>query len=119
MNIGPNVLAPPRELIASMELHYPGFFRKLAVALDAALEGVDVTVVNWFRTAEHNAAVGGQVNSQHRWACAFDLVVPLAQRAQAKTRLQAAGFWVLDEGDHLHAQAFPAGALAKSGVRPG
>lgn len=119
MKLGPNVQPPPRDLVARLEAKYPGFFRRIAQAFDFTLEGLDVTVVNWFRDREHNAAVGGAVGSQHRWACAFDLVVPREQWTEAARRLRAAGFFVLDEGDHLHAQAFPAGALTKSGIAPG
>jgi len=119
VNLGPNVLVPPRPLIAAIEARWPGFFRDLAESLDRALDGLDATVVNWFRDAEHNRAVGGAVGSQHRWAAAFDIVVPRAQWSDAARRLRAEHFFVIDEGDHLHAQAFPAGALSRSGIAPG
>lgn len=108
---------PPPSVAAALERRQPGFWRAFGIAADRALAGIDGTITSWYRTAEHNVAVGGQIGSQHRYGCAFDLVVPdPAQRVQAMAALRRETFFVIDEGDHLHVQAFPAGALRKAGL---
>lgn len=120
MKLGPNFAPPPRALVVAIGAKSPGFWQRFSSALDQAVGHLDVTLVNWFRSAAHNQAVGGVVNSQHRWGTAVDLVPdPSVDRAEQIRRLKAVGFAVIDEGDHLHVQAFPTGVLQRSGIAPG
>lgn len=118
MKTGPGFIPPPLALVQSIEARAPGFFRRFAGALDSALEDVEVTATSWFRSATRNAAVGGAVASQHRWGCAVDLVLAPGDKPRAVQRLKAAGFWVVDEGDHVHVQAFPTSKALRA-IAPG
>jgi hypothetical protein len=64
---------------------------------------------SWWRSASWNASVGGAPDSQHLLGLAVDIGPPTAQLAQ---RMRLAGFVTIDEGDHLHVQAYPAGSIA-------
>lgn len=102
---------PPDEL-----LHLPpwSFLIREFVQLliQAVHEGQSVT--SWFRSVEDNRRVGGDRESQHLLALAFDLVGPrLVQTMQTANML---GLTAVLEDDHLHVQRFPAGALTRAGV---
>jgi len=116
---GPNFAQPPRALVASLHRASPAFWSQFTRGLDAATRGVNGTYVNWYRTAEHNSRVGGKPSSQHRYGTAVDLVVPSGQRFAVTNALRRQGFTVIDEGDHLHVQAFPSSSvLTRAGIRP-
>lgn len=73
--------------------------------------GQPVTVSSWGRTLEHNAIVGGVSDSQHLLWTAADLVPAdgdMASLADFCRQLPGIGY-VLDEGNHVHVQAYPAG----------
>jgi len=74
-----------------------------AVIAYAHFTGASCT--SWFRTREHNAAVGGVQFSAHQFALAVDTVYhevpPLAQRQAVAGRL---GLRLVVEGDHDHLQ---------------
>jgi len=119
---GPGFQPPPEALVRQIAQRSPNFWREFMAGLDRATAGVEVVVTSWYRSAADNVRVGGAVNSQHRYATAFDLAGPFLRtsaRNAVASRLRAQSFFVLDEGDHLHVQAFPAGALSRAGVRPG
>lgn len=72
-------------------------------------EDLDVTVTSWHRTRSHNAEVGGQPQSQHLVATAWDITGP--DRWTYSARAKRAGLTTLDEGDHIHVQLFRAGVV--------
>lgn len=110
-----SAVPPPPEVRAAIERRAPGFWRAFGLAADRALAGVDGTITSWFRSVERNRAVGGQLNSQHLWGCAFDIVIPdPAQRTRAMAALRRETFFVIPESDHLHVQAFPSGTLRRT-----
>lgn len=67
-----------------------------------------VQLVNWWRSREHNARVGGAPRSQHLIGLAADLVAPFS-RARIVQALRSQGLVAVDEGDHVHVQLSPAG----------
>lgn len=74
---------------------------------------VPVTISSWWRTRAHNAEVGGAPNSQHLLGTAVDLVPAdgdMEGLAAFARTLPGVGF-VLNEGTHVHVQAYPAGTL--------
>ncbi len=63
-----------------------------------------VTMTSGARSAERNAAVGGQPNSQHLAGTAADYVVPANQKPAFLSRVRQLGYQAIDEGDHVHVQ---------------
>lgn len=117
MRVGTHFYQPPRMLVLRIEQRIPGFWAQLAASIDRAIAGRNVTLTNWYRDPAHNARVGGAPGSQHRWGTAIDVAGP--DQALVGAALKADGWKVLDEGDHVHAQAFDPGALARAGIAPG
>lgn len=89
----------------------PNFHREFANAVMWALRGMNYSVTNWYRSPQHNRAVGGAPRSQHQLGAGVDFVFPRGLENEAVRRLRAQGFTVFNEGDHIHAQAYPAGTL--------
>lgn len=90
-------IAPPRTLW-SREL--VAFVR----AINAAARGAGpLTVTSWYRDPARNAACGGVASSRHLRGLAID--VRAARPSSAAFAFRAAGFTVVNEGDHLHVQA--------------
>ncbi|WP_398572861.1 D-Ala-D-Ala carboxypeptidase family metallohydrolase, partial [Staphylococcus aureus] len=56
------------------------------------------------RSAERNAQVGGQSNSQHLNGTAADYAVPTNQKPAFISRARQLGYHAIDEGDHIHLQ---------------
>jgi len=109
-----SVQPPPAWINAAIERRMGRQYNVAAFAgaLGWALRGVrDYRVTSWYRTPQHNLAVGGSSRSQHLLGMAADFVFPSAYAAQAISALRAQGFTVIDEGDHIHVQAWPAGQL--------
>lgn len=72
-----------------------------------SLSGARVT--SYVRSVDHNREVGGDPHSQHLLGIAADLAPSSYRLVQIA---QSMGFgYVLDEGDHVHVQLFPAGSL--------
>jgi hypothetical protein len=71
-------------------------------------------VSSFGRTRSHNASVGGASSSQHLVWTAADLVPEypdtMETLSQAASDSQAFGY-VLNEGDHVHVQLFPASQI--------
>lgn len=108
------LVSPPAQLVAAVEHYAPGVYRSFAGRVNNAVRGMNLTFVNWYRSPEHNARVGGARGSQHQIATAVDLVFPdRSQRALAIRRLKAQGLIAVDEGDHVHVQAWPANTALK------
>jgi len=105
---------PPVWLIQSPWLPFLQAFFSRAVPLFYEFPGLLLT--SWFRTPEKNRTSGGDRESQHLFALAWDLD---AGRQAAERLTDAAsrrGLVAVNEGDHVHVQLFPAGALARAGV---
>lgn len=102
------IVPPPRELVARF---LPFFRDELVPALIVLDQSFPVTWTSWYRDRINNERVGGDPRSQHLLAWAVDGVV---QATDLNSFVQAAsqlGFTVVDEGDHVHLQAFPAGVI--------
>lgn len=75
--------------------------------LEVAIQ-LGLSITSYFRTPSHNAIVGGTPSSQHLGGIAADLVPDATtDRTAAIAALQAKGLTVIDEGTHLHVQAYP------------
>lgn len=74
-----------------------------------ATEFPSVTMTSGVRSAERNAQVGGQPNSQHLNGTAADYAVPANQKPAFISRARQLGYQAIDEGDHIHLQ-MPRGA---------
>ena len=73
------------------------------------------TLTSWWRSALGNQSVGGHRDSQHLLGLAVDVVGPSLRVTRDLARRQ--GLTAVLEGDHLHLQMFPPGALRRAGVR--
>lgn len=69
-----------------------------------ATEFPSVTMTSGARSAERNAQVGGQPNSQHLTGTAADYAVPANQKPAFISRARQLGYQAIDEGDHIHLQ---------------
>jgi len=114
MKFAPSFQPPPREMIAAIEMRLPGLAQLFVNRVDAALQGLDVTLTSWWRSQARNDDVGGAQLSQHLLGLAIDLVGP--DEDEAERRLRALGFVVIRHAVpggklHVHAQALPAGII--------
>ncbi len=106
---------PPAALLAS------GWFPIIlncywrAVRVWWAVPGLGLT--SWFRTPSVNREAGGDPESQHLFGLAWDLDTRTLDKARVIQAARDAGLVAVDERTHIHIQAFPAGALARAGVR--
>lgn len=99
-------IPPPAEL----QRRWGPLYRQFFELVRAGSAGIPVsTVTSWWRSPARNVSVGGAVYSQHLLGFALDLVTP---RPAALVRsLNAVGLVAIDEKDHVHVQAYPAGAI--------
>lgn len=79
-----------------------------------ATEFPAVTMTSGARSAERNAQVGGQPNSQHLNGSAADYAVPANQKPAFISRARQLGYQAIDEGDHIHLQ-LPRGSAGSGG----
>ncbi|WP_019658909.1 D-Ala-D-Ala carboxypeptidase family metallohydrolase [Stenotrophomonas hibiscicola] len=79
-----------------------------------ATEFPSVMMTSGVRSAERNAQVGGQPNSQHLNGTAADYAVPTNQKPAFISRARQLGYQAIDEGDHIHLQV-PRGAGGAGG----
>lgn len=79
----------------------------------ALMNATGASYSSYVRTAAHNAEVGGAPTSQHLIGTAIDLVPGRGSSNRTiAAQARAMGFgYVLDEGDHVHVQLFPAGVI--------
>lgn len=114
LNVTSDVRRPPTALAQLVERRAPGIWQAFGEAVDQLDRRVGTAVVtSWWRDAETNARVGGSSTSQHLLGTALDLVGD-PQRIALVAR--EAGFVVVVEGDHVHVQAWPAGAPQRAGL---
>jgi len=107
-------MIPPRELLDSAWFPFIRDFYWKGFAGAQGFAGLSVT--SWFRTAEQNRSEGGSPESQHLFGLAWDLVAPPGSMQHLAEHMRAQGLIAVNEGDHVHVQAFPAGSLARAGV---
>lgn len=81
-----------------------------------AMEFPGVQMTSGTRTAQRNAEVGGQPNSQHLAGTAADYAVPAALKPAFLARARQLGYQPIDEGDHVHLQ-LPNGGAAGGGTQ--
>jgi len=105
---------PPLAIANQLGVWIPGIWPVFVQAANRGLsEGHASSVTSWWRSVESNRQAGGNVESQHLVGLAFDATAPsLPLLAQA---LRAAGFRVVEERSHVHAQAYQAGVLGRAG----
>lgn len=105
---------PPPALLRSAWFPFISNFYWKAVAGAAGFRGLSVT--SWFRTPEKNRIEGGAPESQHLFGLAWDVVVPRASLQHLVAHMRGQGLVAVQERNHVHVQAFPAGSLARAGV---
>jgi len=103
---------PPPEFVAAA----PAFYRGLVAILNPLIVAVDGSVTSWYRDPFDNARVGGNRCSQHLIGAGVDVVVPDDRVDVFVEAVRRAGLTALDEGDHVHIQALPAGTLDRFGL---
>jgi hypothetical protein len=70
-----------------------------------------ISITSWWRTPFRNELVGGKPGSQHLIGMAVDLVLdPAIDQRDLLSLIRQLGLHYLEEGDHIHVQAWPAGA---------
>lgn len=95
--------AAPQAVASPANGNHYAAFSQLATEFPA------VTMTSGVRSAERNAQVGGQPNSQHLNGTAADYAVPANQKPAFISRARQLGYQAIDEGDHIHLQV-PRGA---------
>lgn len=78
--------------------------------VSAALDGSE-RLTSWYRWPAENARVGGHPWSQHQVALGTDWATP--NTAALVRRFRGQGLIAVDEFDHVHVQAWPAGTLER------
>lgn len=108
---------PPLPIVRAVHNRLPGVYHHLIRGLLVAAQPFDgVRLTSWWRTPEHNRAVGGHPESQHLVGLAFDLVAPPLAMHRIAQRARDVGLVAVNEGDHVHLQALQPGQLARFGV---
>ena len=107
---------PPFRVIQGVELFAPGFWDAFVYHINDAAAAVtgSVSASSWYRNQADNERVGGDKDSQHLLGAAVDLVA--ARPEKLASQLTARGFVVVNEGDHIHVQAWPAGIARRAGL---
>lgn len=95
---------------AASPTQYAGDFTSLAMDFP----GVKMT--SGTRTAQRNAEVGGQPNSQHLRGTAADYAVPEQLKPAFVARAKQLGYQAIDEGDHIHIQLPRGASVAGLGI---
>lgn len=72
-------------------------------------QDLDLELTSWWRSRSHNREVGGVESSQHLLGLAWD--VAGADQDEFARRARMRGLTVVDEGDHVHVQRYPAGVI--------
>lgn len=104
---------PPDQLVYAVERQAPGVYAQFFGALQRAHYQIPVQVTSYWRSKGKNESVGGAGASQHLIGTAMDLVYPnAAAKRAAIANMKAMRLVVVDEGDHVHVQAWSAGTAA-------
>jgi len=104
--------APPVDLLS-----HPVWGRLMSEFVNRAVQIIQPGqhLTSWYRTADDNAAVGGNRESQHLFGLAIDLAGP--GQAFSAFLADRNGLTWDQEIDHLHVQLFAPGVLGRAGVR--
>ena len=113
---GFEVTVPPAILLASAWFPFILNFYWRAVRLFFAFPG-RISLTSWFRTPAVNRIEGGSPESQHLFGLAWDITAPQELYGELVVMARGLGLIAVEERDHVHLQLFPAGALARAGVR--
>ena len=107
---------PPFNVVQGVELFAPGFWQAFVWHINDSASKIraPTTATSWYRNEAENQRVGGAQDSQHLVGAAVDLVNERA--GQLANELTGRGFVVVNEGDHLHVQAWPAGLIRSVGL---
>lgn len=73
-------------------------------------------LTSWYRSPAKNRLVGGNPESQHQLALGTDWVT--SRPLDFVRAMQRQGLVAVDEGDHVHVQAFRRGELRRLGFFP-
>lgn len=103
MGVAPQAPTGPQPVATPAGGNHYAAFSQLAT------EFPSVTMTSGVRSAERNAQVGGQPNSQHLTGTAADYTVPNNLKSAFLSRARQLGYHAIDEGDHIHLQ-LPRGA---------
>ena len=103
--------APPVYVVQYLGTYIRAFVQAIDAALDPLGYDRGATLTSWYRSPADNQRVGGEPRSQHLLGLAADIVFPTIVKASAMRSLRAQGLTVLDEGDHVHVQAYPASQI--------
>ena len=87
------------------------FAGRLQRAFQAAGSPSSLVFTSGLRTTSENAAVGGDVNSQHLLGLAADFDGPQRELERFETAARAQGLIAVMEPTHLHLQLFPRGVV--------
>jgi len=102
---------PPHTLVQAVDRAIPGiwpaFLNRVITGVNEA--NVRVGVSSWYRDRFSNARAGGSRQSQHLVGLGIDLVTDNV--VALENALDAQGLVAINEGTHVHVQAFPAGAI--------
>lgn len=104
-----SIQPPPDRFVRAWRKQYEEFIRRLKAAASVVPGS---TVTSWWRSPTHNRDVGGAIYSQHLLGFAVDVVSPNPVRFANAVR--SVGLVAIDEGDHVHVQAYPSGLLPPS-----
>lgn len=109
------IAPPPARVVSALRPQLERFLAQLRAVREPP--GMRVSFTSWWRSKQRNLQVGGARTSQHLLGLAVDVVPVGGSRSELLRRLRAAGLVALDEGDHVHVQAFPAGVIPATWYR--
>ncbi len=109
------IAPPPLELLSTAWLPYVAATFQRAQLLFRLVP--DLRPTSWFRDVAANVAAGGDAESQHLFALAVDGIGSRDALRRALVIAPGLGLIPVHEGDHVHVQLFPAGALGRVGVQ--
>lgn len=112
-SVGHDVQVPPFATVRRLQQFGAGFLIPEFVRRVVAGVPVGTFLTSWWRSPAGNFQVGGSSESQHLWAAAADLGGDIPEIARG---LRRQGLIVVEESDHVHAQAWPAGTARRIGL---
>lgn len=102
------VEVPPFEILRALAPLHSDFIHRV---LHAAAFFPDARPSSWWRATISNADVGGDPFSQHLLGLGLD--VEVQDRTKFAQAARRAGLVAVDEGTHVHLQAFQAGVIPR------
>ncbi len=110
-----SVTIPPSSIIFTVERWAPGIYNELVRRVIAAASATpfSLTLTSWWRGPSENLHAGGSADSQHLLGLALD-IAPVSGELLAN--LFSVGLIAIDERDHVHVQAWPAGVARAAGI---